>query len=130
MLQIGGIVFVFATVFGGYVFGGGKFDVILHALPFEGTQILGAAVGAMLIGSTMTGLKKTIGDMDVREPLWNIWGYFATHGLGYHEYLQLAEDLGATPLFCINVGMSHKEVVPLDRMNECCLLYTSDAADE
>ena len=63
MLQIGGIVFVFATVFGGYVFGGGKFDVILHALPFEGTQILGAAVGAMLIGSTMTGLKKTIGDL-------------------------------------------------------------------
>ena len=63
MLQIGGIVFVFATVFGGYVLGGGKFDVILHALPFEGTQILGAAVGAMLIGSTMTGLKKTIGDM-------------------------------------------------------------------
>ncbi|MCE9524200.1 MAG: flagellar motor stator protein MotA [Alphaproteobacteria bacterium] len=63
MLQIGGVIFVFATVFGGYVAAGGKFDVILHALPYEGTQILGAAVGAMLIASTMTGLKKTIGDM-------------------------------------------------------------------
>src|SRR5258708_22836687 len=41
---------------------------------------------------------------DVRVPLWNIWNYYATHGLGYHEYLQLAEDLGATPLFDINCG--------------------------
>jgi alpha-L-arabinofuranosidase len=73
----------------------------------------------------MNHWKKTVGNIDVREPLWNIWGYFATHGLGYHEYLQLAEDLGAEPLFCINVGMSHKEVVPLDRMNE----WVQDALD-
>ena len=63
MFQIGGIIFVFATVFGGYVLAGGKFDVILHALPFEGTQILGAAIGAMLIASTGTMLKQIVGDM-------------------------------------------------------------------
>ena len=51
MLQIGGIIFVFATVFGGYVLAGGKFDVILHALPYEGTQILGAAIGALFIAA-------------------------------------------------------------------------------
>ena len=73
----------------------------------------------------MNHWKKTVGSVDVREPLWNIWKYFATHGLGYHEYLQLSEDLGATPLFCINVGMSHKEVVPLERMNE----WVQDALD-
>ena len=73
----------------------------------------------------MNHWKKTVGNIDVREPLWNIWKYFATHGLGYHEYLQLSEDLGATPLFCINVGMSHKEVVPLERMNE----WVQDALD-
>ena len=73
----------------------------------------------------MNHWKKTIGNVDVREPLWNIWGYFATHGLGYHEYLQLAEDFGAEPLFCINVGMSHKEVIPLDRMGE----WVQDALD-
>ncbi len=73
----------------------------------------------------MNHWKKTIGDLDVREPLWNIWKYFSTHGLGYHEYLQLSEDLGATPLFCINVGMSHKEVVPLPRMGE----WVQDALD-
>lgn len=73
----------------------------------------------------MNHWKKTVGDIDAREPLWNIWGYNATHGLGYHEYLQLAEDLGATPLFDINVGMSHKENVPMSRMNE----WVQDALD-
>ncbi len=73
----------------------------------------------------MNHWKKTIGDVDVREPLWNIWKYYSTHGLGYHEYLQLAEDLDATPLFCINVGMSHKEVVPMSRMGE----WVQDALD-
>jgi len=69
--------------------------------------------------------KKTVGDIAGREPLWNIWQYWATHGLGFHEYLQLSEDLGAEPLFCINVGMSHKEVVPLDRMGQ----WVQDALD-
>jgi len=69
--------------------------------------------------------KNTIGDIDSRTPLWNIWGYNATHGLGYYEYLQLAEDLGAEPLFCINVGMSHKETIPMDRMEQ----WVQDALD-
>lgn len=64
----------------------------------------------------MNHWKNTVGNIDVRTPLWNIWGYNATQGMGYYEYLQLAEDLGAEPLFCINVGMSHKETVPMDRM--------------
>lgn len=63
MFQIGGMIFVFATVFGGYVLAGGKFDVILHALPYEGTQILGAAIGALLIASTGSALKKFVGDL-------------------------------------------------------------------
>ena len=61
MFQIGGIVFVFVTVFGGYVLAGGKFDVILHALPYEGTQILGAAIGALLIASSSPALKAVAG---------------------------------------------------------------------
>jgi alpha-L-arabinofuranosidase len=69
--------------------------------------------------------KNTVGNIDVRTPLFNIWDYNATHGLGYHEYLQLAEDLGAEPLFCINVGMSHTESVPLDRMSA----WVQDALD-
>jgi len=73
----------------------------------------------------MNNWKNTIGNIDTRTPLWNIWGYNATHGLGYHEYLQLAEDLGAEPLYCINAGISHKEVVPLDQMGQ----WVQDALD-
>jgi alpha-L-arabinofuranosidase len=69
--------------------------------------------------------KNTVGDVAHRQPLWNIWQYWATHGLGYHEYLQLSEDLGAEPLFCINVGMSHRENVPLDQMGP----WVQDALD-
>jgi alpha-L-arabinofuranosidase len=73
----------------------------------------------------MNHWKNTIGNIDTRTPLWNIWGYNATQGLGYHEYLQLAEDLGAEPLFCINAGISHKEVIPMDQMGQ----WVQDALD-
>ena len=73
----------------------------------------------------MNHWKDTIGNIDTRKPLWNIWGYFATHGLGFHEYLQMCEDLGATPLFDINVGMSHHETIPLDKMDQ----WVQDALD-
>jgi alpha-L-arabinofuranosidase len=73
----------------------------------------------------MNHWKNSVGDIDSRTPLWNIWGYNATQGLGFYEYLQLAEDLGAEPLFCINVGMSHKETIPMDRMEQ----WVQDALD-
>ncbi len=73
----------------------------------------------------MNHWKNTIGNIDARTSLWNIWGYNATNGLGFHEYLQLAEDLGAEPLYCINAGISHREVVPLDQMGQ----WIQDALD-
>jgi alpha-L-arabinofuranosidase len=69
--------------------------------------------------------KNTIGDIDARTPLWNTWGYNTTQGLGFHEYLQLCEDLGAEPLFCINDGMSLHDSVPLDQMGP----WVQDALD-
>jgi alpha-L-arabinofuranosidase len=69
--------------------------------------------------------KYTIGDVDARTPLWNTWGYNTTQGLGFHEYLQLCEDLGATPLFCVNAGMSLHDSVPLGRMGQ----WIQDALD-
>ncbi|HEX2935405.1 MAG TPA: alpha-L-arabinofuranosidase C-terminal domain-containing protein [Bacteroidales bacterium] len=73
----------------------------------------------------MNHWKNTIGNIDTRTPLWNIWEYNATNGIGYHEYLQLAEDLGAEPLFCVNAGISHRETVPLDQMGQ----WIQDALD-
>lgn len=42
--------------------------------------------------------KRTLGEVGNRQPLWNIWGYYQLNGLGFYEYFQLAEDLGAEPL--------------------------------
>jgi alpha-L-arabinofuranosidase len=69
--------------------------------------------------------KRTIGDISDRWTQWNLWRYHSTNALGYLEYLELAESLGAEPMFVINVGMSHKEVVPMDKMGE----YVEDALD-
>ena len=84
--------------------------------------------GCWVEGETMKEAyrwKKTIGSIWERETVWNIWKYWSTNGVGYHEYLLLAEALGAKPLYCINVGMSHKENVPMDKMGE----FVQDALD-
>jgi alpha-L-arabinofuranosidase len=60
--------------------------------------------------------KETIGDVAERGSNWNIWGYRTTNGIGFHEYLQLAEDLGAQPLFVAHVGMAEKGFVPVNEL--------------
>ncbi|HID67937.1 MAG TPA: flagellar motor stator protein MotA, partial [Roseibacterium sp.] len=60
MLGIVGIVVVFGMVFGGYKLAGGKFGIIIKALPFEMMMILGAALGAFLIANDKGGIKSTL----------------------------------------------------------------------
>lgn len=50
--------------------------------------------------------KDTVGDVAERRGNWNRWGYHQTYGLGYFEYFQLCEDLGAEPLPVLPVGVS------------------------
>jgi alpha-L-arabinofuranosidase len=59
--------------------------------------------------------ERTIGPIEERTGHWNVnWGYRTTDGIGFHEYLQLAEDLGAKPLYVVNVGLWHGGMTPLD----------------
>lgn len=48
--------------------------------------------------------KETIGPVEERPTNKNFWGYNQTYGLGYLEYFELAEDLGAEPLPVVSVG--------------------------
>ncbi|TWT85648.1 Extracellular exo-alpha-L-arabinofuranosidase precursor [Posidoniimonas polymericola] len=50
--------------------------------------------------------KDSVGDVAERRANWNRWGYHQTYGLGYFEYFQLCEDIGATPLPVLPVGVS------------------------
>mgnify|MGYP001288854980 FL=1 len=83
--------------------------------------------------------KKTVGDVDKRETLINRWNtefehkpapdYFQTFGLGFFEYFQLAEDIGASPLPILSCGMACQfntgELVPMNELNP----YVQDALD-
>jgi flagellar motor component MotA len=72
MLQIGGIVVLFACVFGGYLMTGGSLAVIFEALPHELLTIFGAAIAAMLIAGSIYNLKKIMGSLSmvISGPRW------------------------------------------------------------
>ena len=49
--------------------------------------------------------KGSIGKLEERKPLRNIWGYHQTRGLGYFEFFQFCEDIGAEPLPVLAAGV-------------------------
>jgi alpha-L-arabinofuranosidase len=49
--------------------------------------------------------KNTIGPLEARKPQRNLWGYHQSAGLGYYEFLQFCEDIGAAPLPVIAAGV-------------------------
>ncbi len=83
--------------------------------------------------------KKTIGPIEERQLIINRWNsefahkptpdYFQTFGLGFYEYFQLAEDIGAAPLPILNAGMACQfntaEVVSMEELYP----YVQDALD-
>ena len=83
--------------------------------------------------------KKTIGPIEERQLIINRWNtefshraspdYFQTFGLGFFEYFQLAEDIGAEALPILNCGMACQfntaEVVSLEQLDP----YIQDALD-
>jgi alpha-L-arabinofuranosidase len=67
-----------------------------------------------------------------RGPIWqrpghdnDVWRYWSDDGLGILEYLQLAEDLNATPLIGIYPGLSGGVPVPEEDLGR----YVQDALD-
>ncbi|MCC6279836.1 MAG: alpha-L-arabinofuranosidase, partial [Saprospiraceae bacterium] len=89
--------------------------------------------------STRYQWKKTIGPIEERSAMINRWNnefahrpapdYFQSFGLGFYEYFQLCEDIGAAPLPILNCGMACQfntsELVPLDQLDP----YIQDALD-
>jgi alpha-N-arabinofuranosidase len=82
--------------------------------------------------------KKTVGDVAERRGLINRWAdeneriapdYYQSFGLGFFEYFQLAEDIGASPLPILNCGMACQfnsgELAEAGQLDE----YIQDALD-
>ncbi|KAK6151373.1 hypothetical protein DH2020_014008 [Rehmannia glutinosa] len=56
--------------------------------------------------------RETIGKWEERPGHFgDVWQYWTDDGLGYFEYLQLAEDLGASAVWVFNNGISHNDQV-------------------
>ena len=53
----------------------------------------------------MNRFKNSIGPVWERPSQYLLWHYRTTNGLGFHEFLQLCEDLGAEPLYVCNCGL-------------------------
>jgi alpha-N-arabinofuranosidase len=98
--------------------------------------------GCIVEGDKLTNRydwKTTIGPLDQRKLIENIWqnrmegrelpDYFQSFGLGFYEYFQLCEDIGASPMPIINCGMSCQfnagELVPLTQLQP----FIQDALD-
>lgn len=47
----------------------------------------------------------TIGELWERQPDYNIWHYHQTRGLGFYEYFQFCEDIGAEPVPVLAAGV-------------------------
>ncbi len=83
--------------------------------------------------------KHTIGKLEERKPDFNLWGYHQTKGLGYFEYFQYCEDIGAEPLPVLAAGVpcqnsAHNHAtglagqqggIPMEHMDE----YVQDVLD-
>ena len=77
MSSLFGIVLTMICVFGGYLWAGGKMDIILHSLPYEMMIIGGAAVGAFACGNDMHTIKATGKDIVAvfKGPKWKTEDY-------------------------------------------------------
>jgi alpha-L-arabinofuranosidase len=83
--------------------------------------------------------KKTLGDPENRESKISRWNmefahratpdYFQSFGLGFYEYFQLAEDIGASPLPILSCGIACQfnsgELAPIAELDP----YVQDALD-
>jgi len=91
--------------------------------------------GGWLGLSAMYDWKKTIGPVETRRAQPNNWGYYQSAGIGYFEYFQFCEDIGAKPLPVVPAGVScqntdtnwgkGQEAMPLSEMKG----YIQDVLD-
>lgn len=88
----------------------------------------GAIVGGMNLDNRIQW-KNSIGDIAQRKGTANLWGYYTTNGLGYHEYLLMCEDLNVDGLWVCNPGFSDNWRNPEFAQPEELQNYINEAMD-
>ncbi|MDE7453537.1 MAG: hypothetical protein K2N22_03925, partial [Clostridia bacterium] len=49
--------------------------------------------------------RTTVGALEQRKQIPNVWRYMQSYGIGFYEYFALCEDIGATPLPVLHCGV-------------------------
>jgi len=72
-----GTIMVFGLIFGGFILSGGKMEIVLHALPYEGMMIGGGALGAFVIANSLPVVKGAAGGIlrTLKGPKWTAEDY-------------------------------------------------------
>ncbi|MFT4177294.1 MAG: alpha-L-arabinofuranosidase C-terminal domain-containing protein [Luteolibacter sp.] len=65
--------------------------------------------------------KNTVGPIEQRKQMPNLWRYHQTMGLGYFEYFQFCEDLGAHPLPVVAAGVSCQHSGYTENHGQCAI---------
>ncbi len=83
--------------------------------------------------------KETIGNVAGRKHFWGVWSYGTTNGIGFHEYLQMCEDLEAEPVYVVNSGVTsqsrrprYEDITAMDKLVKDALdaiAYANEPAD-
>jgi len=76
---------------------------------------------------TALRFKNTIGPIWERPSHWLMWFYRTSNGLGFHEYLQLCEDINLSPMYVINCGMTCQHRKPDYFEEQLTDIYLQDA---
>ncbi len=94
-----GLALVFGMVFGGFMLSGGKMDIVLHALPFEGMMIGGASIGAFVIANSFPVIKSSLKGVGkvMKGPKWKAADYQDLLNLMY-EMARLYKQKGILAL--------------------------------
>ena len=74
--------------------------------------------GCMLHGQGLENIyhwKESVGPLKDRKPAKNIWNYHQTRKLGFYEYFQWCEDMGAEPLPVLAAGVPCQNSVADER---------------
>jgi len=75
--------------------------------------------------------KETVGPRHVRRQTFNTWGYHQSRQIGYLEYFELCETLGATPMPIVAAGVccqnlrGRARAIPMEEMAD----YVQDVLD-
>jgi len=81
--------------------------------------------------------KGSIGPLEARKPLRNLWGYHQTRGLGFYEYFLFCEDIGAEPLPVLSAGVpcqnsgvaAHHSTCALNTLGQQCGIPMEEMPD-